>query len=133
MSKQKDTEKVPYVGECSFRPTHPSPSVKNSFFQIGTSRFNVSRTYRQLSKASDRCAEETAIAMLASPTSRRPVRCTMEIFWTLHRDLTSAAIRFISLIAMGPYASYSSLKTVLPSEWSRVVPTNNAVPPAAVS
>ena len=55
------------------------PSVKNSFFQIGTVLLSVSIAKRQASNAAARWGELTAISTLVSPTGMRPKRWTMEM------------------------------------------------------
>src|SRR5436305_1157871 len=61
---------------------HTTPSVKCSFFQIGTVRLRVSIAKRQASKAAPRCAEATTISTLVSPISSRPSR------WMIATSLT---------------------------------------------
>src|SRR5438067_6360135 len=51
-----------------------APSVKCSFFQMGTVRLRVSIAKRQASKAAPRWAEATTIRTLVSPISSRPRR-----------------------------------------------------------
>src|SRR5215469_2688635 len=58
---------------------HTAPSVKCSFFQIGTIRLSVSMVNRQASKAAARWAEATTTSTLVSPISRRPSRWMIAI------------------------------------------------------
>jgi len=55
--------------------THSSPSLKISFFQMGTVSFNRSITYSQDSKADLRCEADTAMTTGNSPTPKTPTRC----------------------------------------------------------
>jgi hypothetical protein len=84
----------------AWSPIQTAPPSKNSFFQIGTSSFSRSIVKRAASKASARCAEDTAIATLAWPTGTTPVRCTTATRAIDQRSRASPAIRSISLSAM---------------------------------
>src|SRR5262249_38600347 len=66
-----------FVGHLLSRPgcTHSfDPSAQFSHFQMGTTSLIVSINHCPAAKASARCGELTAMAMLASPSSKRPRR-----------------------------------------------------------
>src|SRR3990167_8511205 len=113
------------------RPTHTSPSSKCSFFQIGTVSLRVSMAKWQASKASRRCAEETAMSTLDPPISSRPTRCTRATFRTpAFRACTAAAISCILAVAMAAWPSYSRNLTRRPPVSSRTTPEKRTMAPA---
>jgi hypothetical protein len=80
------------IGHCIPGCTHSLvPSAQFSCFQIGTISLIVSMSHWPAANASCRCGELTAIAILASPTSRCPRRCTITQLISGQRRRASAS------------------------------------------
>src|ERR1700722_20808872 len=89
-------------GGCEvWHPIQTSPPSKYSFFHTGTTSLRRSIAKRHASKASARCAADTAIATEVSPIATKPIRCCIAIRTILNRSPASRASLRISLSAIG--------------------------------
>ena len=96
---------------------------------MGTVALSSSMAHAHASSAALRCGDDTAITTLASFTGQSPVLCQIDIRRTSHFAMAVSHSLRSSFIAIGTYASYSSLITFLPWNVSLVVPTNDEIAP----
>src|SRR5262249_19692143 len=85
-------------------PTQIDPSLRISFFQIGTSCFRRSIAWRQASNAAARCGLATEMTTDVSPTSSLPVRCTIAALASGQRVMISSPIARRNFSAIDSYA-----------------------------